>query len=83
MEKNAGSFDGLFLRLMMGGAIGILAGLKFAPKAGEEVRADIKEKGCEGYGDDKEMISDTQTEAKSIKQEKTNKKRFVDLTDLF
>jgi len=47
MDKNAGSFEGLFLRFMMGGAIGILAGLKFAPKAGDELRADIKEKGCE------------------------------------
>ena len=48
MDKNAGSFDGLLLRLMMGGAIGILAGLEFSPKAGDELRADIKEKGCEG-----------------------------------
>jgi gas vesicle protein len=48
MEKNAGNFDGLFLGLMMGGAIGILAGLMSAPKAGKELRADIKGKGCEG-----------------------------------
>lgn len=64
MEKNVGSFDVLFLGLMTGGAIGILPGLMSAPKAGKELRADIKGKGCEVYGDTKELISDTQTKAK-------------------
>ncbi len=43
MEKN-GSFDGLFLGALMGGAIGILAGLMLAPKAGKELRGDIIER---------------------------------------
>jgi hypothetical protein len=33
--------------LLIGGAIGALAGIFFAPKSGKELRSDIKEKGSE------------------------------------
>ena len=68
MEKN-GSFDGLFWGAVMGGAVGVLAGLMFAPKVGKELRADIKEKGSKLYGDAKEMVSDTQARAEALIQE--------------
>ena len=68
MEKS-GSFDGLFFGALMGGAIGFLAGLMYAPKAGKELRADIKGKGSKLYGDAKEMVSDTQARAESFIQE--------------
>lgn len=41
-EKPQGHF---FKGLLMGGALGALAGILFAPKSGKELRSDIKEKG--------------------------------------
>jgi gas vesicle protein len=67
MEKSR-SVDGLFLGALTGGAFGILAGIMFAPKAGRELRTDIKGKGLRLYGDAKEKVSDTQAKAKSFIQ---------------
>ncbi len=66
MEKNMKSFDGLYLGFLMGGAIGILAGFMFAPKSGRELRAEMKEKGCELYGDTQRIISEAETKTRSI-----------------
>ncbi len=48
--------------LFLGGLIGGLAGLLFAPKAGRQLRADIKEKGVEA----KRMYDDSVVKAKTI-----------------
>ena len=52
--------------LLIGGAIGVLAGLLFALKSGKELRSDIKEKGSEILKDGKEIYDDANTKAKEI-----------------
>jgi gas vesicle protein len=65
-EKDCGSF----LRgLVIGGVLGALAGILFAPKSGKELRSDIKEKGSEVLKDAKEIYADASTKAKEIIEE--------------
>jgi gas vesicle protein len=52
--------------LLIGGAIGALAGILFALKSGKELRSDIKEKGSEILKDGKEIYADANTKAKEI-----------------
>ena len=52
--------------LLIGGALGALAGIFFAPKSGKELRADIKEKGNEVLKDAKGIYIDAITNAKEI-----------------
>lgn len=73
MEDNAKSFDGLYLGLVMGGAIGVLAGLMFAPKSGREFRDEMKEKGCKLYGDTEKILSDARMRTKSVIDEAMHK----------
>jgi gas vesicle protein len=56
----------LFMGLLIGGALGALAGIFFAPKSGKELRSDIKEKGSEVLKDIKEIYADAGTKAKEI-----------------
>jgi len=56
----------LFMGLLIGGALGALAGIFFAPKSGKELRSDIKEKGSEVLKDTKEIYADAGTKAKEI-----------------
>jgi gas vesicle protein len=55
--------------LLIGGALGALAGIFFAPKSGKELRSDIKEKGSEVLKDAKGIYADTSTKAKEIIEE--------------
>jgi gas vesicle protein len=55
-----------FMGLLIGGALGVLAGILFAPKSGNELRSDIKEKGSEVLKDGKEIYADASTKAKEI-----------------
>jgi gas vesicle protein len=55
--------------LLIGGALGALAGIFFAPKSGKELRADIKEKGSEVLKDAKEIYADAGIKAKDISEE--------------
>ena len=55
--------------LLIGGALGILAGILFAPKSGKEMRSAIKEKGNEVFQDAKEIYADAGTKAKEIIEE--------------
>ena len=55
--------------LLIGGAIGALAGILFALKSGKELRSDIKEKGSEVLKDTKEIYADVGTKAKDISEE--------------
>ena len=52
--------------LLIGSALGALAGIFFAPKSGKELRSDIKEKGSEVLKDAKEIYADACTNAKEI-----------------
>ncbi len=54
---------------ILGGLIGGLAGLIFAPKAGRELRADIKEKGIEA----KKMYDDSVVKAKNLIDDARNR----------
>ena len=55
--------------LFLGGLVGGLAGLLFAPKAGRQLRADIKEKGVEA----KKMYDDSVVKAKAIIDDAKNR----------
>ena len=52
--------------LLIGGALGALAGIFFAPKSGKELRSDIKEKGNEVLKDAKGIYANASTNAKEI-----------------
>ena len=54
---------------ILGGLIGGLAGLIFAPKAGRELRADIKEKGVEA----KKMYDESVVKAKNLIDDARNR----------
>jgi gas vesicle protein len=58
-----------FMGLLIGGALGALAGIFFAPKSGKELRSDIKGKGSEVLKDAKEIYADASTKAKEIIKE--------------
>jgi gas vesicle protein len=59
----------LFIGLLIGGAIGAVAGILFAPKSGKELRAEIREKGSAGLKDSKELLKDVGTKASQIMNE--------------
>jgi gas vesicle protein len=65
-EKHCGNFLRGFV---IGGVLGALAGIFFAPKSGKELRSDIKEKGSEVLKDAKEIYADASTKAKEIIEE--------------
>jgi gas vesicle protein len=65
-EKDCGSFLRGFV---IGGVLGALAGIFFAPKSGKELRSDIKEKGSEVLKDAKDIYADASTKAKEIIEE--------------
>ena len=57
------------LGLLIGGALGALAGIFFAPKSGKELRSNIREKGSEVLKDGKEIYADASAKAKEIIEE--------------
>ncbi len=65
-ENQQGHF---FMGFLIGGVLGVLAGIFFAPKSGKELRSDIKEKGSEVLKDGKEIYADASTKAKEIIEE--------------
>jgi gas vesicle protein len=62
----------LFIGLLIGAALGALAGILFAPKSGKELRHDIKKKGNEILEDGKDLYADTNAKAKEIFGEVTH-----------
>ncbi len=54
---------------LLGGLVGGLAGLIFAPKAGRELRADLKEKGIEA----RRIYDDSVVKAKTIIDDARNR----------
>jgi gas vesicle protein len=55
--------------LLIGGVLGALAGIFFAPKSGKELRSDIKDKGIEVLKDVKNIYADASTKTKEIIEE--------------
>ena len=55
--------------ILIGGALGVLAGIFFAPKSGKELRSDIKHKGGEVLKDVKNIYADTRTKTKELIKE--------------
>ena len=66
MEEYGKSQANIFKGLLIGSALGLLAGILFAPKSGKELRSNIKEKGSEILNDGKEMYANASTKAKEI-----------------
>jgi len=65
-ERQQGDF---FRGFLIGGILGALAGILFAPKSGKELRSDIKEKGSEVIEvleEGKEIYADARKRAKEI-----------------
>ena len=69
MEEQGKSQFHFFKGLLIGGALGALAGILFAPKSGKKLRSDIKEKGRELLNDGQEIYDDASTKAKEIYRE--------------
>ena len=55
--------------LLIGGAVGALAGILFAAKSGKELRSDIKEKVSETVKNAVDIYADSSTKAKAIFEE--------------
>jgi gas vesicle protein len=56
----------LFVGLLIGSALGALAGILFAPKSGKKLRAEIKEKGSAVLRDATDIYADTSIKSKEI-----------------
>jgi gas vesicle protein len=69
MEEHENPQGHFFTGFLIGGVLGALAGIFFAPKSGKELRSDIKEKGSEVLKDAKEIYADASTKAKEIIEE--------------
>ena len=65
-EKPQGHF---FTGFLIGGVLGALAGIFFAPKSGKELRSELKEKGSEVLKDAKDIYADASTKAIEIIEE--------------
>jgi gas vesicle protein len=65
MEEQ-GTKINFFKGLLIGSAVGALAGILFAPKSGKELRSDIKNKGNKIIKDGQELYADASTKAKEI-----------------
>jgi gas vesicle protein len=66
MAEHENQQDRFFMGLLIGGALGALAGILFAPKSGKELRSELKEKGNEVLKEGKEIYTDAGMKAKEI-----------------
>ena len=60
------SSKGLLLGFLAGGVVGAIAALLYAPKAGRELRNDIRSKSDEYYDDVERYFSDARDKAKDL-----------------
>lgn len=66
MEENEKPQCHFFMGFLIGGVLGVLSGILFAPKSGKELRSDITEKGSEVLKDGKEIYLDASTRVREI-----------------
>lgn len=69
MFENEGTGAGFLKGLFIGGVMGALAGILFAPKAGRELRSDIVERSGEALDDAKQFYSEARMKAKDIMED--------------
>ena len=66
MAENENDQSRFVKGFLIGSIMGVLAGILFAPKAGRELRADLKQKGEEVFDDAKHLYSETRSKATAI-----------------
>ena len=75
MAENERDWGHFLKGFMIGGFLGALAGILFAPKSGKELRSELKEKGGEALKDGREIYADASTRAKEIIEEAKHQAR--------
>jgi gas vesicle protein len=73
LERTANSAKPVVTGLLIGGAIGAVAALLFAPRSGEETRAELRDKAMEYREKAMETVNDTVSQAKSKASELTDR----------
>ncbi len=66
METRGHNYSGMCKGFLIGSFMGAAAGILFAPKAGKELRSDIKESGEKALKDTKEFYSDSKGKVESF-----------------
>ncbi len=66
METIQNGYGRFFRGLLVGGFMGAVAGILFAPKSGKELRSELKQKGSETFEDARHMYGDTMDKAETI-----------------
>ena len=76
MTENENNRSNLLKGFLIGGILGVLAGIFFAPKSGKELRSEIKEKGSKVLKDAEEIyeeatavLDDIQRHAEELKKD--------------
>jgi gas vesicle protein len=64
MEANGRDHFGVWKGLMIGSFLGVAAGFLLAPKSGEELRSEIKDKTNKALSETKRLYSDSRTKFK-------------------
>jgi gas vesicle protein len=73
MERITYHFKSLSKGFLLGGLLGATAGILFAPKAGKELRSEIKGKGEKTLRDTKEFYSDMKAKAETTYENAKNR----------
>jgi gas vesicle protein len=68
METDDGKYGHFFKGLLVGGFLGGLVGLLFAPKSGKELRGDIRETREKTFGEAKEILGKTSQQISETRQ---------------
>ena len=83
MKKDNNKF---FLGVVLGAAVGVLAGILTAPKSGKETRQDLKEQGKKAFNETKKtgqkLYQDTKTSGQKLIDKFFNKKGETEDKDL-
>ena len=66
MKTNRENYSYFLGGALIGGFAGALAGIFFAPKAGKELRTDLRHKGEEVFGEAKRFYTETEAKAKGV-----------------
>jgi gas vesicle protein len=73
MSENGFDRDSFLKGLLIGGTLGAISALLFAPKSGKELRADIKRKGEEAVEGTKRVYGETRDKTQQIISEAVDK----------